>query len=748
MPTLFYHNTENIGNNCFHKTIGNSYIQMNRPSKGATKNHKRSNINTTPHRLKSGEQHFDKQQIIKTKIPAEHNKRKVTLLELPHVESSDRKVSGELGRPISLYSNHFPMDINIPNGGTVFHYHVDFTLPNGAEARKCHRPLLVRAVERMKVAYQDVFGDQFSIVFDGQTNIYSFRDLTLPTGRKFSIGNKATSNFDKNSNIAESSIQSSNFDVEVQDDNKRLIRIGVRIRKVGGRHGLDVTQQVADFLHHGSKGGGSNSTSINESLQVLNIILGMTPLLHFECAGKSYFNPGAIANNRNSTRNHDGSGSSVLDLGHGKSVWFGTFQAVRMGKKPYLNVDLAHRPAYNKQPLIDFLVSALDRGQNHRQQCKPTVERLMYLHQNEKYRLNDEIRELKVQYTRPDGEKRSYRINKLVESALRQTISVGTDGKKITVQNYFKMQYNYQLKYPQAPCVHVGKLTGTNYLPVELVEIKDQLAPNSKPLSDAESFKMKQGTSLRPDHRKQRIEKKLLDLNNAFQEDPYAKAFGISISDKMTQVEGRVLPPPTMKYRNTENEYVEVSHCGGKWTMSSAHGGGRDGDKLFLKTNAIQRWGILDLAEVPDSQLNTFIDQLIKEAECRGLEISGKPIYRHANFNDLAGCEARFWELCKNIEDDKQQHGKAQLVLVIAPAKRGNVYPCIKFIGDAVLGVPTQFILKTNVTGKPSPKKPQGPSPGTIHNLCLKINAKTGGTNHGLYERPQVLDKPTMILGK
>lgn len=32
--------------------------------------------------------------------------------------------------------------------------------------------------------------------------------------------------------------------------------------------------------------------------------------------------------------------------------------------------------------------------------------------------------------------------------------------------------------------------------------------------------------------------------HNAYAEDPYAKEFGIKISEKLAQVEARVLPPP------------------------------------------------------------------------------------------------------------------------------------------------------------------------------------------------------------
>ena len=612
-----------------------------------------------------------------------------TLLEVPRASTAEEKQCGTIGRQIRLQTNHFPMEINIPNGGTIFHYHVDFTLPRGAEVKKSHRNLLVRVIERVKSEYIQLLGNPFSIVFDGQKNIYSNRKILPPEKDPFSCK------------------------VAVQDESQRTVNVGLQIKEVG--QGLNVGEQITKYLGEGGKGGAS---TINESLQVLNIILGMTPLLHYECAGRTYFNP----QEEETGKKKDG---SVIDMGNGKSIWVGTFQSVRMGWRPYLNVDVANRQAYNQQPLLDFLLAVLDQGNR--------LDNLRQLRPRDKYRLNDELRQLKIRYSRPDGALRDYKVNKLVDSAARLSIKL-EDGKEITIKDYFKLQYNYEIKHPFLPCVHVGKLNGTNFLPIELVEIKKQLAPSTKSLSEAESTKMKQETALKPDLRKKRIEKNLKDLSNAFQTDPYAREFGLTINENMEQIDGRVLPPPSMKYKNDNGGNVEVVHQGGKWPMSI-------GDQ-FLETKSIERWGVLDLAGLPKHQLYTFVDKIIKESGDRGFQISNNPIFRYGDyFADLHQVESIFWNLSKEIENNYQK--KAQIIMIIAPAKAGNVYPCIKFIGDSTLGIPTQFVLKKNVIGKPK----QGPSPSTIHNLCLKINAKTGGTNHGLYIRPDIMKEPTMILG-
>ena len=51
-----------------------------------------------------------------------------------------------------------------------------------------------------------------------------------------------------------------------------------------------------------------------------------------------------------------------------------------------------------------------------------------------------------------------------------------------------------------------------------------------------------------PADRQKRILDNLKRMNEAFTTDPYAKAFGINISDKMTKINGRVLEPPSLGY--------------------------------------------------------------------------------------------------------------------------------------------------------------------------------------------------------
>jgi len=207
----------------------------------------------------------------------------------------------------------------------------------------------------------------------------------------------------------------------------------------------------------------------------------------------------------------------------------------------------------------------------------------------------------------------------------------------------------------------------------------------------------------------------------------------------MIEIRGRVLTPPAIKYKKA-GQNIEFKHNGGKWNMvGSGNRRGGSSPIMFFNSEPLRRWGVLDLAALSNHKLELFVNKFYEEASQCGFEVD-YPVYGKADFHNLEDVERTFKDLCHHIQ--RQHGGPPQLILLITP-KKGNVYPCIKYIGDAILNVPTQFVLKKNATG---PSR-EGPKPQTIHNICLKVNAKTGGTNHGLFVRPPVMMKPIMILG-
>jgi eukaryotic translation initiation factor 2C len=77
--------------------------------------------------------------------------------------------------------------------------------------------------------------------------------------------------------------------------------------------------------------------------------------------------------------------------------------------------------------------------------------------------------------------------------------------------------------------------------------------------------------------------------------------------------------------------------------------------------------------------------------------------------------------------------------MVLIFDKEHTLYANIKHLGEIVLGIPTQVVLKRNVLK---------PDYVLAHNICLKINSKLGGTNQMISKNntPAVLKRPVNIF--
>ena len=362
---------------------------------------------------------------------------------------------------------------------------------------------------------------------------------------------------------------------------------------------LNVNSDIEEYYRIGT-----TETKSKDAIQALNIVLSIKPQLDYEIFGPNHFN-------RNPS-NH-----TVKNIGGGASLWIGTFTSVRLGWKPMLNVDMANRVVYDKSlPLEEFIKNVLGPKWGD----KPFPNLLNEKHHRDT--LDEKIKNVKIQYNRPDGHKRDCRVVKMMPPANSLEMKP-ENGEECTIEKYFKDKYEHQLEFPNYRCIHVGKPEETVYLPIELCMMKKQPLPTSN-LTDNQRKKMIGNTAKLPKERRATIERNLKNLSNCYEKDPYAKAFGLKVRNEMIKVEGRILDPPTLKYKNVD-EFRDVSN--GKWRF------GRRGDKIVLKflvpTN-LKYWGVLDLSNLPDEPKKKFVNELRMEGSMRRMVLDN-PIYEYAN---------------------------------------------------------------------------------------------------------------------
>ncbi|CAF1190043.1 unnamed protein product [Rotaria sordida] len=138
--------------------------------------------------------------------------------------------------------------------------------------------------------------------------------------------------------------------------------------------------------------------------------------------------------------------------------------------------------------------------------------------------------------------------------------------KEISVANYFAEKYR-KLMYPHLPCINAmkGAQNKPNWLPMEVVNVIEWQR-SLKPLDKQQRGLVSRNTIIKPGQRYDEIMK--IVRNNQFDRDPYLKELNIHVEDKeMLKIKARVLSPPAIIYRRRgRGEVIESVNCG-KWRI-------------------------------------------------------------------------------------------------------------------------------------------------------------------------------------
>ncbi|KAH8290508.1 hypothetical protein KR054_003715 [Drosophila jambulina] len=612
--------------------------------------------------------------------------------DMPVFTCPRRPNLGREGRPIVLRANHF--QVTMPRG-YVHHYDINI------QPDKCPRKVNREIIETMVHAYSKIFG-VLKPVFDGRNNLYT-RD-PLP------IGNERLE-----------------LEVTLPGEGKdRIFRVTIKWQA-----------QVSLFNLEEALEGRTRQIPY-DAILALDVVMRHLPSMTYTPVGRSFFSSPE---------------GYYHPLGGGREVWFGFHQSVRPSQwKMMLNIDgeLWHRPLvrrivllkllcllvsatafYKSQPVIDFMCEVLDiRDIN--EQRKPLTD-------SQRVKFTKEIKGLKIEITHCGQMRRKYRVcNVTRRPAQMQSFPLQLEnGQTVecTVAKYFLDKYRMKLRYPHLPCLQVGQEHKHTYLPLEVCNIVAGQRCIKK-LTDMQTSTMIKATARSAPDREREINNlvKRADFNN----DSYVQEFGLTISNSMMEVRGRVLPPPKLQYGGRvstgitgqqlfppQNKVSLASPNQGVWDMRG---------KQFFTGVEIRIWAIACFAPqrtVREDALRNFTQQLQKISNDAGMPIIGQPCFcKYATGPDQVEPMFRYLKIT---------FPGLQLVVVVLPGKT-PVYAEVKRVGDTVLGMATQCVQAKNVNKT---------SPQTLSNLCLKINVKLGGINSILVPsiRPKVFNEPVIFLG-
>ncbi|CAA3017934.1 argonaute 1 [Olea europaea subsp. europaea] len=464
----------------------------------------------------------------------------------------------------------------------------------------------------------------------------------------------------------------------------------------------------ADLHHLGMFLQGRLADVPQETLKVLDIVLRQLPTTRFYSASRSFYSP------------HLG---RKEHLGEGLESWRGFYQSIRptqMGLS--LNIDMSSSAFIEPLPVIDFVAQLLNRDVS----AKP-------LSDADRVKIKKALRGLKVEVTHRRNMRRKYRISGLTSQATRELIfPVDQRGTVKSVVKYFRETYMYVIQYTQLPCLQVGNPRRPNYLPMEVCKIVEGQRYTKK-LNEKQITALLRVTCQRPSERERDILQTV--HHNAYSEDPYAKEFGIEISQKLAQVEARILPAPRLKYHDSSRDRDCLPQVG-QWNMMN---------RRMINGGTVNSWICINFARnVRDNMAQSFCHDLAQMCITSGMAFNPEPIlpvFTGRPDQVERVLKARFHDVMAKL----QHHGKElDLLIVILPDNNGPLYGNLKRICETDLGIVSQCCLQKNVY---KANKQQ-----YLANVALKINVKAGGRNTVLVDAltrriPLVSDRPTIIFG-
>ncbi|XP_010259157.1 PREDICTED: protein argonaute 10-like isoform X2 [Nelumbo nucifera] len=451
-----------------------------------------------------------------------------------------------------------------------------------------------------------------------------------------------------------------------------------------------------DLHHLGQFLAGKRADSSQEALQILDIVLRELSTRRYCPVGRSFFSP----NIRNPQQ-----------LGEGLESWCGFYQSIRptqMGLS--LNIDMSSAAFIEPLPVVEFIAQLLGKNVLSRP-----------LSDSDCVKIKKTLRGVKVEVTHRGNVRRKYRVSGLTTQPTRELVFPVDDKSTMkSVVEYFQEMYSFTIQHSHLPCLQVGNDKKANYLPMEACKIVEGQR-YTKRLNERQITALLKVTCQRPRNRENDILQTV--QHNSYGQDPYAKEFGIKISEKLASVEARILPAPWLKYHDTGKEKDCLPHVG-QWNMMN---------KKMINGSTVSRWACINFSRsVQESVARGFCNGLAQMCQISGMEFNPEPVIPiyttrpeqvekalkhvyHAAMNKLKGKEL-------------------ELLLVILPDNNGSLYD-LGLISQCCL---TKHVFKINKQ--------------YLANVALKINVKMGGRNTVLLDAiswriPLVSDIPTIIFG-
>ncbi|CAN8270652.1 unnamed protein product [Cochlearia groenlandica] len=589
-----------------------------------------------------------------------------TTATLPPVSSKavtypTRPGFGTVGKKVTIRANHFLVQVADRDL-----YHYDVTITPEVISKKVNRDVMALLVS----SYGESHLAQKNPAYDGKKSLYTAGPLPF-VSKEFVVDLN-----DQNKALAASSSGS-------RRDRKFKVAI-----KLASRPDL---HHLREFLLR------KHRDAPQEAIQVLDVVLRDFPSRKYVSAGRSFFDPTL---------------GKMGDLGDGVKYWSGYFQSLRatqMGLS--LNIDVSARSFYDTVPVTEFISKCM----NIRDLNRP-------LNDSDRVKVKRVLKNIKVELEHFNYA-RSVKISGISSVPISQLSFTLEDNTKKTVIQYFAEKYNYKVRFPALPAIQTGSDSRPVYLPMELCRIADRQR-YTKRLNERQVTSLLRATCQRPQDREKSIE--VIVKNNTFDTIKLVSdEFGMSVTNQLTVVEARVLPPPLLKYHDSGKERTANPRLG-QWNMINLK---------MVNPARVSSWTCVSFSTRLKGGLpEEFCRQLIGMCTSKGMVFNPQPAIPFISTPPQHIEEA--------LRDIHTRAPALELLIVILPDVSGS-YGKIKRVCETELGIVSQCCQPRQVTKLNNQY---------MENVSLKMNVKAGGRNTVLDAAirrniPHITDRPTIILG-
>ncbi|KAJ3687816.1 hypothetical protein LUZ61_016980 [Rhynchospora tenuis] len=519
---------------------------------------------------------------------------------------------GTRGEKLRLRANHFL--IELPEKELqVDHYNVVITradtdcLVTSLETNRAVMSALVRA-------YRELYLGSRLPVYDGRSNLYTAGSLPFKR-QSFRI-----------------SLSHENQPQAVSEFEVKIVHVGSLSMK-----------HLEMFL------AGRQPNVPQDTIQALDIVLAECLSIRDDIVqmGRSFFSDSFLR----------------VNLGGGLEMWGGFYQTLhptQMGLS--LNLDATAKAFYQSRFVLGYVSSLTGRDLDNEVLTSADIE---------KVRRN--LKGVKVVVTHQGNIHRKYRISGLTAQATRNlTFSCNVRGTiaRTRVVDHFREAYNYTIRYLNLPCLEVGNNPKRpTYLPMEVCKIAEGQR-YIKRLSEEQRSRMLQRTCERPADRERRIVEANAN-NRAYERDNefnFAEEFGLTISERITTIQARVLPTPVLKYHNLGAE-KECKPTSGVWNMRN---------KKLVNGGRVNFWYCISFSPNIGADIaGWFCNNLGDMCRVSGMEFSRNPILPHTveQSNKVEEVLKSRYQQATNVLS--RQNKTPDLLIVMLPDKNGNLYSTV-----------------------------------------------------------------------